>query len=140
MGTFKDLEIFKLATSLVKSVYQLTDSFPKSEIHSLTNQIKRAVVSIPSNIAESTGRRTVKERRYFIDIALGSLNELQAQLIIANKLNYCTSDKLDNAEQFIHNFRIKLFAYYKSSKPAHSIINLLTPNLQRPTVNIHDCR
>ncbi len=116
MGTFKDLEIFKIATLLVKSVYQLTDSFPQSEIHLLTNQIKRAVVSIPSNIAESTGRRTLKERRYFIDIALGSLNEVQAQLIIANELNYCASNKLDNAEEFIHNFRIKLFAYYKSIK------------------------
>jgi len=116
VGTFKDLEIFKLATLLVKSVYQLTDSFPQSEIHSLTNQIKGAVVSILSNTAESTGRRTVKERRYFIDIALGSLNEVQAQLIITNELNYCTSDKLDNAEEFIQNFRIKLFAYYKSIK------------------------
>ena len=79
----KDLEAWKESIKLVKSVYKLTNDFPKQEDYGLTSQIRRAVTSIPSNIAEGNARATAKETIRFIDIALGSLAELDTQLTIA---------------------------------------------------------
>ena len=71
---------------LLVAVYALTESFPKNEQFGLTSQIKRAVVSIPSNIAEGAGRNSIKEFLYFLSVANGSSYELQTQLLISNKL------------------------------------------------------
>jgi four helix bundle protein len=79
----------------VKKVYQITHNFPASEKFGLINQIRRAAVSIPSNIAEGQGRNSTKEFRQFLAISLGSLAELETQLIIAKEIEYLTQNGLD---------------------------------------------
>ena len=83
MTSYKDLEAWKKSMQLVKEIYFLTKTFPKEEIYALTSQIKRAAVSIPSNIAEGSGRHYKKETIQFLHISRGSLYELDTQLNIA---------------------------------------------------------
>jgi four helix bundle protein len=85
---YKDLDIWVQARVLVKTVYVLTKSFPKDEQFSLTSQIRRCVVSVPSNIAEGCGRQSNKETIHFLHIARGSLFELETQLILAGDLDF----------------------------------------------------
>lgn len=91
--THKDLDVWKEAVMLVKKIYELTSVFPKEEIYGLTSQIRRAVVSIPSNIAEGAARNSTKEFIQFLYIALGSCAELDTQLIIAKELGYINEDQ-----------------------------------------------
>jgi four helix bundle protein len=93
--SYRDLDVWKLSIELVKEVYQITQKFPASEIYGLTNQVRRAAVSIPSNIAEGQGRNSAKEFRQFLAIALGSMAELETQLIIAGEISYLTANDLD---------------------------------------------
>lgn len=79
----KDLEVWKKSMDLVEMVYRLTDDFPDSEKFGLKNQIRRAVVSIPSNIAEGSGRKSDKELIQFIHIAFGSLAEVETHYLIS---------------------------------------------------------
>lgn len=85
---YRKLEIWKRGVQLVKTVYGLLKSFPKHEQYALMDQLKRAVVSVPSNIAEGSKRNTVKEFRNFLCIASGSLAEVDTQLVIAHELGY----------------------------------------------------
>ena len=84
-----------MAVSLVKEIYQATRKFPPSESFGLTNQIRRAAVSVPSNIAEGQGRNSGKEFRQFLSFGLGSLGELETQLIIAREIEYLTVEQLN---------------------------------------------
>lgn len=95
MKTHKDLEVWKQAIAFVTQLYQQTNSFPKEEIYGLTNQMRRAAVSIPSNIAEGAARNSNKEYIQFLYIALGSLAELETQLIIAVNLEYINSTEFN---------------------------------------------
>ncbi len=88
--SYKDLLIWQKGIFLVVKVYKLVKTFPKEELFSLTSQIKRASVSISSNISEGYGRNTDKSFSYFLDISRGSLNELETQLIIAKELEFIT--------------------------------------------------
>ena len=90
---YENLKIWQESMELVEIVYQLTKSFPNDELFNLTSQIKRSVISIPSNIAEGKGRNSDKEFKQFLFIARGSLFELRTQLEIARRLNYIKSDK-----------------------------------------------
>lgn len=90
MKHYKDLLVWQKAIDLVTQVYVATRSFPREELYGLTSQIRRAAVSVPSNIAEGQARLTPGEFRQFIGIAKGSLSELDTQLIIAEKLGYLT--------------------------------------------------
>lgn len=92
----KDMEVWKLAMELVFKIYKLTENFPKDEMFGLTSQIRRCAISIPSNIAEGCGRFSNKETLRFISIALGSLAELETQILIAVELNF-----IDDAENII---------------------------------------
>lgn len=85
---YKDLEVWKEARKLVSDVYKLSDCFPKSEMFGLTSQVRRCVISIPSNIAEGCSRYSDKDTNKFIDIAIGSVAELDTQLILASDLEY----------------------------------------------------
>lgn len=85
---FKDLFAWQKAHRLSLNIYKATDSFPKSEQFGLTNQLRRASVSVASNIAEGFGRRTKGDRTHFYDMARGSLHEVQAQLLIAKDIGY----------------------------------------------------
>jgi len=84
----KDLEVWKRSMTLVTTLYKVTQVFPKEEIYGLTNQMRRAAVSVPSNIAEGAARASVKEFIQFLHIALGSLSELETQIMIAGNLGF----------------------------------------------------
>ena len=71
-------------------IYQLTEKFPRNELHGLTSQMRRAAVSIASNVAEGAGRESKKEFMQFLSISQGSVSELETQLIIAHRLGYCS--------------------------------------------------
>jgi len=90
--TFFDLRVYKEAKLLVREVYSLLDKFPKVETFALSDQLRRAVVSVPSNIAEGSGRYSIREKIHFIEIAYGSLTETLCQLDIGHDLLYI-SDK-----------------------------------------------
>ena len=91
--SFTDLNAWKQAHILVLEIYKITRNFPKEEQFGLTNQIRRAVVSITSNIAEGFSRNSYKEKAQFYSMALGSLTEVQNQLIISKDLEYITNDE-----------------------------------------------
>ena len=106
LKSHKDLEVWKVSVEFVTDLYRLTNSFPKSELFSLTNQIRRAAISIPSNIAEGAGRKNTKEFIQFLYIALGSLSELETQLLIAKNIDYLTDDQIDTDK--IRSIRVLL--------------------------------
>ncbi|HBX50590.1 MAG TPA: four helix bundle protein [Bacteroidales bacterium] len=93
MKTHKDLDAWKSSVEFVTQMYKITESFPKSEEFGLKDQLRRAAVSIPSNIAEGAARNHTKEFIQFLYISLGSLSEVETQLIIAQNLNYITNGK-----------------------------------------------
>jgi len=86
--THRDLDVWKNGIELVKKIYILTKDSPKEEIYTLTSQIRRSAISIPSNIAEGAARNSKKEFIQFLYIALGSAAELETQLIVAKELGY----------------------------------------------------
>ncbi len=90
MHNIKELKLWNKAIDLTVDVYKATEKFPKEETYGLTSQIRRAVVSIPSNISEGAGRNSKNEFRHFLSIANGSSYELQTQIVISNKLNLLT--------------------------------------------------
>ena len=93
MHRFKDLIAWQKSRILVKDIYSSTVSFPKEEIYGITSQIRRAVVSIPTNIAEGAGRRTNPQFLTFLDYALGSSIEVENLLILSNDLEFIDSEK-----------------------------------------------
>ena len=92
---FENLNAWKEARKLVVSVYQLLDGFPKFEKYALCDQIRRSIVSVPSNLAEGSGRISTKEQLHFYEIAYGSLMEAYNQLILAADLHYIGDDNLN---------------------------------------------
>ncbi len=93
MKDFKKLKVWQHGIEVVVDVYQFSQSFPKEEVYGLTSQMRRSAVSVPSNIAEGSGRNSDKDFCRFLDISLGSAFELETQLIIANKLAFISNDK-----------------------------------------------
>ena len=96
--TYKDLEVWKKSMDLVVDVYKLMKQLPESEKYGLISQIKRSSISIPSNIAEGAGRASTKEFIRFLDIATGSLSELETQLLLLDKLGFCSPEENLNEE------------------------------------------
>ena len=85
---YKDLIVWRKAMDLVYHIYQITKLFPKEEIYGLTSQLRRAAVSVASNIAEGQARKSKLQFKYFLTIAKGSIAEIDTQLLIAIRLNY----------------------------------------------------
>ncbi len=85
---YKELEAWKESINLVTTVYQMTNNYPKTELFGIVSQIRRCVISIPSNIAEGVVKHSDKETLRFLDIAIGSLAELETQIIISKNLGY----------------------------------------------------
>ncbi|USO00336.1 MAG: four helix bundle protein [Phycisphaeraceae bacterium] len=94
MRSYRDLEAWKLGISLTKRIYQITGGFPDSERYGLISQLRRASVSIPSNIAEGWGRGSTTEYARFLRVARGSMYEVETQLIIAKELAYLQDEEL----------------------------------------------
>lgn len=93
--SFQKLTVWQEAKKLVVDVYHLLDDFPKFEKYALCDQIRRAVVSVPSNIAEGSGRKSLKEQIHFLEISYGSLMETYNQLLIAVELAYITKESVE---------------------------------------------
>ncbi len=91
MNTFKDLNVYKQSLDLVTKIYSVTSNYPSTEIYGLANQIRRAAVSIPSNIAEGSSRAHPKETIQFLYVSLASANEIDTQLEISHRLNFISS-------------------------------------------------
>ena len=112
---FEKLNAWQEARKLVVDVYQLLELFPKTENYALCDQLRRAVVSVPSNIAEGTGRLAVKEQIHFLEIAYASLMEVYCQLQIAVDLGYITPEALQVVKRKIFTTS-KLISGLRTSK------------------------
>ena len=115
MHNFKELIVWQKARNIVKDIYLLTKKYPQEELFGLTQQIRRAAVSIPSNIAEGSGRGTNADFARFLDIANGSACEVETQLYLSLDLGYISqvefddiNNKLQDIEKLIFNFKKKL--------------------------------
>lgn len=91
--SFRDLRVWQKGIGLVKEVYKITQDFPSVEMYGLSSQMRRASVSIPSNIAEGFRRRFSREQKQFLNIALGSCAELETQIVIAKELSFLDGNK-----------------------------------------------
>jgi four helix bundle protein len=114
--SYTELEAWKKARRLVKEIYLNTQSFPKEELYALTSQIRRASISVPSNIAEGIGRNHDKETIQFLYIAKGSLYEVETQMYLSFDLNYLSLENLNDILMKIEECRkllIGLINYYK---------------------------
>lgn len=114
MHNFRELKAWQKARLLVKDVYMLTKSFPNEEKFGLISQMRRAAISIPSNIAEGTGRRSNKDFIRYLDIALGSAYELETQLILCLDIELINQNSfaileitIQEIEKIIHSLRSK---------------------------------
>ncbi len=111
---FRQLKIWKEGILLVKSIYLVTKDFPSEEKFSLTSQIRRAAVSIPSNIAEGASRSSNKAFRHFLEISLGSLFELETQIIISNDLKFLNDDSFKTIENRIIELQKMISGFSKT--------------------------
>ena len=116
---FRDLIAWQKAMDLTELVYRLTERFPKTELYGLTSQMRRAAVSIPSNIAEGQGRRTTGEFLNFLSVAYGSTCELQTQVLLSARLKFCEAK----------DYELVL----KQSAEVARLLNGLSNSLQRKT-------
>ena len=115
MHNYNNLQIWQQAMDLVEDMYKLTASFPTEEKFGIVSQMTRAAVSIPSNIAEGAGRNSDKDFAHFISIAIGSLYELNTQIVLSERLGYINQiqsqelqKKLDNLQRKSVSFKSKL--------------------------------
>jgi four helix bundle protein len=109
-----DLEVWKVSMDFVVEIYKLTAAFPDHEKYGLTSQIRRAAVSIPSNIAEGSARRNSKELIQFLYISLGSVAEIETQLILSKRLSYIK--EYQELSEKIHYIRVLITRLIKSIK------------------------
>jgi four helix bundle protein len=115
---YRELIVWQEGIQLAKAVYQLTGKFPRQETYALSDQVRRAAVSVPSDIAEEQARRAPAEFRRFLHIALGSLAEVDTQLVLAGEFGYLCKQDVDSMDCQIQTLRMKLYALIKSL-PAH---------------------
>lgn len=109
-----DLKVYQKSLDFVISIYQITADFPSEEKYGLTSQLRRAAVSIPTNIAEGVSKNSTKEYIRFLYISLGSISEIECLLEISNRLIYCTSTSiLTHDLTLIKKMLIKLIASLK---------------------------
>ena len=101
METHKDLRVWQQSIDLVSSVYLMTKSFPKDELFGLVSQMRRAAVSVPSNIAEGFARGTDKEKIHFLRISSGSMSELETQLVLSKELEYISEEEYQKVSEYL---------------------------------------
>ena len=132
--SYRNLRVYQQAKSLVIYVYNLLRFLPKEEQYALCDQLRRAVVSIPSNIAEGMGRSSIKEQIHFIEIAFGSLNEVMCQLELATELNFITEEQLIESEEQIKTIAQMLSGLRTSKKTLN--VEREANNVKRGTRNV----
>ncbi|MBE0682224.1 MAG: four helix bundle protein [Anaerolineales bacterium] len=118
---YRELIVWQDAIKIAKAVYQLTGKFPKQETYALGDQLRRAAVSVSSNIAEGQARKSPGDFRRFLHISLGSLAEVDTQLVLAQEFGYLSKEDVDPMDEQIRNLRKKLYA----------LINTLPPTTNR---------
>ena len=114
MHRFKDLEIWRLSRKFCSDIYEATQNFPETEKFGITNQLRRASVSIPSNIAEGCSRKSNKDFSRFLEIAIGSIYEIETQLLISNDLLFLSKNELKTLLQNLDAI-LKMTSKFKSS-------------------------
>ena len=120
MKRLKNLIVYQKSKQLVMDVYKLLEQFPDTERFALCSQIRRAIVSIPSNIAEGMGRLSDKDQSHFLNIAYGSLMELYAQADIAHDLKYIDDEMFNQLEEQVESISkmIQAMCYLRKSSSA----------------------
>jgi len=113
MRDYKRYDTWKISHELVKEIYLISENFPKSELFGLTSQIRRASISIPTNIAEGCGRSTDKEFARFLEISIGSTNETEYLLLLAYDLGFTSEDQLASLNPKLNLIRQKLIQFRK---------------------------
>lgn len=108
MKNFRNYEVWKDGVAFSAQVYQLTEQFPKKEMHALCDQLQRASVSIPSNVAEGCSRRSQNEFAHYLEISLGSSYEIETQMEIAHILKYVTDEQYDDIIEKVQSIEKKL--------------------------------
>jgi four helix bundle protein len=114
--TFEDLEVWQKSRELTLSIYQLTKKFPAEELYGLVSQMRRASISVSSNIAEGFARRQVKDKERFYVIASASLSELLSQLIVSEDLGYITPNELTDTKILLTDTRKYLLAFLRAHR------------------------
>ena len=115
-NTHKDLDVWKLGIDLVKDIYILTKNFPKNEQFGMVAQMRRCAVSIPSNIAEGAARNSRKEYLQFLYISLGSMSELETQLILSKELNFIDDTEVIGKLETLRKKMLNFIKYMKNDK------------------------
>ena len=110
VNSFRDLRVWQAGMELAESIYQLTATFPKQEMYGLTSQLRRAAVSVPSNIAEGHTRESTKEYLHHISMAQASLAEVQTQVELAGRLGYAAAEKIAHIIEACVTLSKQLFA------------------------------
>ena len=124
MRDFKKIQVWERSHHLVLRIYRLTSDFPKDELYGLTNQMRRAATSIPSNIAEGCGRNSQVELARFVHIAGGSASELEYQLLLANELGYISESNYSELDKEVNEIKRMLHGFEKavrSNKPKSKV-------------------
>ncbi len=114
MGDFRKLEVWQKTQNLVSSIYRVTDTFPGTERYGLTSQMRRAAVSISANLAEGCGRMGDIELRRFVRISLGSLSELECQLLLAINLQFLKAESAGEIVAEVHSIRGMLQSLHRA--------------------------
>ena len=110
MQNYKDLKVWEKAHAFTLHIYEVTKLFPKDELYSLTNQIRRSASSIPANIAEGRGKNSQLELAHFLNISLGSANETEYFLLLSKDLNYLQGEKHIELENIINEIKAMLIS------------------------------
>ena len=126
METHKDLRVWQQSIEMVTSIYLMTQSFPKEEMFGLVSQLRRASVSVPSNIAEGYARGTDKEKLHFLRISSGSMSEVETQLLLSLNLGYIDQEKYNELSEIVTSVWKQLNSLISSIKKR------LTPQEQLP--------
>jgi four helix bundle protein len=120
LRNYKELKVWQKSYQLCLQIYKITKGFPKEEIYTLTSQIRRAAISVPSNIAEGYGRKSTPEYIRFLYIAYGSSCELETQILLSGDLSYIKDDNLKQLQEDIGEVERMLKALIQSLESKHS--------------------
>ena len=131
MHNYKNLHIWKESIKLAQKIYELTSTFPANEKYGIVSQMTRAAVSIPSNIAEGSGRSTPKEFANFLSIALGSLFELHTQIVICEQIGYFETETVKQLEIQTYSLQQQISAFKQRISNSEAILQRSGPTAKR---------
>lgn len=122
MKDFREMQVWHKGHKLALEIYKLTAEFPREEIYGLSSQIRRAAVSIPTNIAEGCGRGSAKELKQFLKISMGSASEVEYQILLSYELRYMDRKTYDNLNSDIQEIKKMLSSYIVKVRNQKSVI------------------